>query len=198
MCEDYRGGGDDRSRARRGRPGRRTIDCPVLALWGTHGALPRFYGDVLAVWREWASDLRGRGVEASHFLAEDAPEEVAGELAEFFGGERAYRRRIAHSITGSLTAWGRYWLASIAARTWAPGTTTRRPRLEALDPGAGGLLGGHPGRAWGRPSRTTGRWPPPSRRRPRTRSRPGPGASAVTVTPAPLSSSCSASEKVSM
>jgi haloacetate dehalogenase len=83
MCEDYRAGStidrelDEADRGRR-------IDCPTLALWGTQGALPRFYGDVLAVWGEWASDLRGRGVEASHFLAEDAPEEVAGELAELF------------------------------------------------------------------------------------------------------------------
>ena len=82
MCEDYRAGAtidrelDESDRGRQ-------IGCPVLALWGTRGALPRFYSDVLAVWGEWASDLRGRGVEASHFLAEDAPEEVAAELAGF-------------------------------------------------------------------------------------------------------------------
>jgi haloacetate dehalogenase len=83
MCEDYRAGATiDREldEADRGRQ----IDCPVLALWGTRGALPRFYGDVLGVWGEWASDLRGRGVEASHFLAEDEPVEVAGELSDFF------------------------------------------------------------------------------------------------------------------
>ena len=60
MCEDYRAGATiDREldEADRGRQ----IDCPVLALWGTRGALPRFYSDVLAVWREWAADLRGRG-----------------------------------------------------------------------------------------------------------------------------------------
>ena len=88
MCEDYRAGAtidrelDEADRGRR-------IDCPMLALWGTRGALPRFYDDVLAVWSEWASDLRGRAVVASHFLAEDAPEEVAGELAEFFSGAPA-------------------------------------------------------------------------------------------------------------
>jgi haloacetate dehalogenase len=83
MCEDYRAGAtidrelDETDRGRQ-------IECPVLALWGTRGALPRFYSDVLAVWGEWAADLRGRGVEASHFLVEDAPEEVAAELAGFF------------------------------------------------------------------------------------------------------------------
>ena len=86
ICEDYRAGaGIDRQldEADRGRP----IDCPVLALWGTHGALEPLYGDVLAVWRAWAGDVRGRGVDASHFLVEDRPEEVARELIEFF--ERA-------------------------------------------------------------------------------------------------------------
>jgi haloacetate dehalogenase len=83
MCEDYRAGATIDRELDEGDRGRQ-IECPVLALWGTRGALPRFYGDVLAVWGEWAADLRGRGVEASHFLVEDAPEEVAAELAGFF------------------------------------------------------------------------------------------------------------------
>jgi haloacetate dehalogenase len=85
ICEDYRAGATiDRQldEADRGRQ----IECPVLVLWGTRGALEPFYGDVLAVWRPWARDLRGRGVEASHFLVEDRPDEVARELAAFFGG----------------------------------------------------------------------------------------------------------------
>ena len=47
-------------------------------------ALEPLYGDVLAVWRPWARDVRGRGVEASHFLVEDRPDEVARELSAFF------------------------------------------------------------------------------------------------------------------
>ena len=83
ICEDYRAGaGIDRQldEADRGR----RIECPVLVLWGTRGALEPLYGDVLAVWRSWARDVRGRGVEASHFLVEDRPDEVAVELAAFF------------------------------------------------------------------------------------------------------------------
>ncbi|HUA03721.1 MAG TPA: alpha/beta hydrolase [Solirubrobacteraceae bacterium] len=83
ICEDYRAGaGIDRQldEADRGR----RIECPVLVLWGTRGALEPLYGDVLAVWRSWARDVRGRGVEASHFLVEDRPDEVAAELAAFF------------------------------------------------------------------------------------------------------------------
>lgn len=83
ICEDYRAGAtidrqlDDADRER-------LINCPVLALWGTRGALEVFYGDVIAVWRSWARDVRGRGVDASHFLVEDRPEEVAAELIRFF------------------------------------------------------------------------------------------------------------------
>jgi haloacetate dehalogenase len=87
ICEDYRAGATiDREvdEADRGRP----IDCPVLVLWGTRGALGPLYGDVLAVWRPWAPDVRGRGVDASHFLVEDRPEEIASELAAFFEGGR--------------------------------------------------------------------------------------------------------------
>lgn len=85
ICEDYRAGATvDREldEADRGR----TIDCPALVLWGSRGALPLFYEDVLDVWRPWAPGITGRAVEASHFLVEDAPEEVASELIAFVSG----------------------------------------------------------------------------------------------------------------
>jgi len=58
----------------------------VLALWGSRGALPVFYDDVLAIWRDWAVDVRGDSVDASHFLVEDRPEELAGALGTFLAG----------------------------------------------------------------------------------------------------------------
>jgi haloacetate dehalogenase len=82
ICEDYRAGATiDRQldEADRGRE----IACPVLCLWGARGALPIFYGDVLAVWRPWAPGVTGRGIEASHFLVEDEPGEVASALISF-------------------------------------------------------------------------------------------------------------------
>ncbi|HWE15327.1 MAG TPA: alpha/beta hydrolase [Solirubrobacteraceae bacterium] len=82
ICEDYRAGaGIDRQldEADRGRQ----IACPVLCLWGRRGALELFYGDVLEVWRTWAPGVTGRGVDASHFLVEDRPEEVVPELVAF-------------------------------------------------------------------------------------------------------------------
>jgi haloacetate dehalogenase len=83
ICEDYRAGADvDREHDDADLHRRRRIACPMLVLWGVRGALPRLYGDVLDVWRPWATDVRGFGVDAGHFLAEDQPDVVAGHLAE--------------------------------------------------------------------------------------------------------------------
>jgi haloacetate dehalogenase len=35
------------------------------------------------VWAPWAPDVRGRALDASHFLAEDRPEDTATELLAF-------------------------------------------------------------------------------------------------------------------
>ena len=83
ICEDYRAGaGVDRDHDDADR-GRRHIEAPLLALWSARGALPRFYGDVLDVWRPWARQVTGRGLDASHFLVEDQPEQVADLLSDF-------------------------------------------------------------------------------------------------------------------
>jgi haloacetate dehalogenase len=83
ICEDYRAGATvDRAHDDADR-GRRRIQCPTLALWSARGALPRLYGDVLDVWRPWADDVTGSGLDASHFLVEDQPEAVATSLAAF-------------------------------------------------------------------------------------------------------------------
>jgi haloacetate dehalogenase len=84
MCEDYRAGATvDAAYDDADRHSGRTIACPVQVLWGARGALPRLYDDVLGVWRPWAPDLRGAALDASHFLAEDQPQETARELLAF-------------------------------------------------------------------------------------------------------------------
>jgi haloacetate dehalogenase len=89
MCEDYRAGAtvdaehDDADRA----AGRR-IECPVLVLWAARGALPRFYPDVLDVWRPWADDVRGAALDARHFLVEDRPQETVARLLAFLSYTR--------------------------------------------------------------------------------------------------------------
>ncbi len=84
MCEDYRAGATvDVEHDDADRQAGRQIECPVLVLWAAGGALPFLYRDVLDVWRPWAREVRGRPVDASHFLAEDRPDETAAELLAF-------------------------------------------------------------------------------------------------------------------
>lgn len=86
MCEDYRAGATIDRQLDDADQGRRAIACPVLTLWGGDGALPRFYEDPVEPWRTFAPQIWGHPIPAaSHFLVQDAPEEIAAELAEFFG-----------------------------------------------------------------------------------------------------------------
>lgn len=86
MLEDYRAGlGIDRDHDAADRADGRRLSCPVLALWSLQDDLEELYGDVLAVWRPWAPDLRGRGLDCGHHMAEEAPEQLARELLEFLG-----------------------------------------------------------------------------------------------------------------
>ena len=40
--------------------------------------------DVLETWRGWADDVTGHAIDASHFLAEEAPDAVARALLDHF------------------------------------------------------------------------------------------------------------------
>jgi haloacetate dehalogenase len=83
MCEDYRAGAtydrilDDADR------GNRKIVCPVLVLWARQEELERWY-DPIAIWRDWADDVRGTSIDCGHYLAEEAPVETYTHLHEFF------------------------------------------------------------------------------------------------------------------
>ena len=82
MCEDYRAGlGPDRAADDADRAAGRTIDCPVRVLWTTRDDMEALYGDVLAVWRPWATDLSGGPIESGHHAAEEAPGPLAEQIA---------------------------------------------------------------------------------------------------------------------
>ena len=85
ICEDYRAGATCDCAADEADFGRRKIACPVLALWGRKGILPKVY-DTLAVWRDWAEDVRGEEIDAGHYLAEERPKETLRALLDFFAG----------------------------------------------------------------------------------------------------------------
>jgi haloacetate dehalogenase len=85
MMEDYRAGlGIDRQHDEEARREGRRVACPTLVVWATRDDMEELYGDVLAVWREWTTDLRGVAIDSGHHLAEEAPEELAAELLAFF------------------------------------------------------------------------------------------------------------------
>jgi len=58
------------------------IACPVLALWGANGIVGRKY-DVLAVWRERATQVTGKALPSGHWLTEEVPEETLAEVKRF-------------------------------------------------------------------------------------------------------------------
>jgi haloacetate dehalogenase len=84
MCEDYRAGATfDRLRDEEDKSAGRKITCPVQVLWGAKGAVGAWY-DVLAIWREWARDLRGQAIDCGHFIPEEKPAETLAAFQAFF------------------------------------------------------------------------------------------------------------------
>lgn len=85
-CEDYRAAAsidlvhDDADAGRK-------MEQPLLALWGEHGAVNTCF-DVLSLWRERASDVRGHTLAGGHYLAEELPDQVAAEFLAFFSGDK--------------------------------------------------------------------------------------------------------------
>ena len=84
-CEDYRAAATidlehDEADVRAGRK----IAAPALVLWGRRGAVGQLYDDVLAIWREAASDVTGGAVESGHYPQGEAPEAVLEAFERFF------------------------------------------------------------------------------------------------------------------
>ena len=81
MCEDYRAGAsidlvhDEADFADK-------VNCPLLVLWSTTGYVGRTQ-DVLQVWREYATDVRGHSMPSGHHIAEEMPEEAHAAIKEF-------------------------------------------------------------------------------------------------------------------
>ena len=80
-CEDYRAGAsidlvhDEADLDNK-------VTCPLLALWSSTGYVGRTQ-DVLQVWREYATDVRGHSLTYGHHLAEEAPDETYAALRAF-------------------------------------------------------------------------------------------------------------------
>ena len=80
-CEDYRAGATiDLEHARE--DGDRKVTCPLLVLWGERGTVGRL-DPVMDIWRDKATDVRGKGLRAGHFLPEEVPDDTLAELLAF-------------------------------------------------------------------------------------------------------------------
>ncbi len=87
ICEDYRAThGVDLAMDSEDVAAGRTIDCPVLILWGATGGVGRNRDpDPGAIWRRYASDIvAARALPCGHYLTEEAPAETTAALREFF------------------------------------------------------------------------------------------------------------------
>lgn len=71
----------------------RKIHCPMLALWSEGGALDTGFaaqGGPLAVWANWASDVKGQAMRGGHFFPEANSAETLAALERFLGTPRTY------------------------------------------------------------------------------------------------------------
>lgn len=85
MLEDYRAGLTvDRADEEADRAAGRRLAVPLLVLWSQRDDLEQLFGDPLAIWNDWADDVRGHPIDSGHHVAEEAPEALAAALVEFF------------------------------------------------------------------------------------------------------------------
>ncbi len=84
-CEDFRASAQlDLEMDEADEKAGRKIEAPLLALWGGKGSVGELW-NVMDVWRRHANgSVRGRPLEAGHYLAEEQPEEVLREMQSFF------------------------------------------------------------------------------------------------------------------
>lgn len=84
MIEDYRAGlGSDKEHELHDRQSGRMIACPTLSLWSKYDELEALYGDIVAIWKNWADDVTGKAIASGHSMAEEAPDELTAELRHF-------------------------------------------------------------------------------------------------------------------
>jgi len=84
ICADYRAGaGIDLAHDRADRDAGRRVTQPLRVLWGAKGVVGTCF-EPLKLWQAAAESVTGRAVDSGHYIAEEAPDVVLAEAAEFF------------------------------------------------------------------------------------------------------------------
>lgn len=83
ICEDYRAAaGIDLKHDRADLEAGRTLDCPLLVMWGEEGAVGRCF-DPKTLWQKVASNLTAKPLPCGHYIAEEMPERLLQEALAF-------------------------------------------------------------------------------------------------------------------
>lgn len=62
----------------------RKLQMPILVLWGASSSVGRHFADPLALWRQRAEHVQGEALPSSHYVNEEAPEQVLDWFLRFF------------------------------------------------------------------------------------------------------------------
>jgi haloacetate dehalogenase len=81
VCEDYRAGATI-DLAHDEADFDQKIKCPMLAMWSSTGYVGRSQ-DVLKVWQDYATDVRGKSLTCGHYIAEEMPDEAYAAIKGF-------------------------------------------------------------------------------------------------------------------
>jgi haloacetate dehalogenase len=52
------------------------VECPLLVVWGARSHTGTVHGDVLGVWKSYATNASGGPINCGHYVPEEAPEET--------------------------------------------------------------------------------------------------------------------------
>lgn len=83
ICEDYRAAaGIDLEHDQADIDAGHHLNLPLLVMWGAEGTVGRCF-EPLKEWQKVATDVRGKALPAGHYIAEEAPELLLGEVLTF-------------------------------------------------------------------------------------------------------------------
>ena len=81
-CEDYRAAASidiEHDNADLGKK----LKMPILTLWAKHGVIETCFNG-LKLWRMRAKKVEGEALDATHYMAEEIPEQVATRMSDFY------------------------------------------------------------------------------------------------------------------